>query len=323
LLAIINDILDLSKIEAGKMLIEHIDFNLTEIIDGAIHSLSFRAKEKGLKLSIKISPDVPKHLKGDPVRIRQVLFNLVGNAIKFTQEGSCKILVDLFEKQTSYIRFSISDTGVGITNQTLNHIFESFSQAETSTTRKFGGTGLGLTICKRLVELMKGSIWVESELGVGSTFYFTIPFEQGEKALKKKQEHYNVLPINTSLSILLAEDNLINQKVIIYYFKPRNHRIVAVNNGREAVDKLRAEKLDVILMDIQMPEVDGVTATRLIRSDSSGSFDIDIPIIALTAHALKGDKDKFLQAGMNEYLTKPVNFKKLEHILAKWFTDPA
>jgi signal transduction histidine kinase/CheY-like chemotaxis protein len=324
LMDIINDILDISKIEAGKMEIDSMPFNLVLTLEKIIESFSFTVHEKHIGLSYDIHPNVEINLKGDQQRLRQILINLIGNAVKFTRKGGVTVRVERSEFQPSEpwvvnLLFSISDTGVGISSEKLETIFDSFMQEDRTLTRHFGGTGLGLTISKQLVELMGGSIGVESNKGKGSRFYFTLPLKidkdadiQPEPVLKKElhlEEKKEKKVPRPEIKILLAEDNPINRKLIVALIEKKGWAVVAVDNGMEAVKSLnRSNGFDVILMDIQMPEMDGITATRKIRENKKWR---DIPIIALTAHALKGDREKFLETGMNDYLSKPLNYNEL------------
>jgi two-component system, sensor histidine kinase and response regulator len=463
LLNVINDILDFSKIEAGKVDLEEIDFDLHECIEGALKTLALRADEKGLELLCEVSPELSETVLGDPGRLRQILINLVGNALKFTMEGevALKVQAEVIEEKASTLHFIVSDTGVGIAPQKLKTIFDSFSQADTSTTREFGGTGLGLTISKRLIEMMGGRIWVESELGVGSRFHFTVRLGttveravviestaapvilrgvkvlivddnrtnrrileglvkrwgmnptvavDGEKALvelsaargandpygliltdmhmpkmdgfslvehiKEKTElstatimmltsggqrgdaarcgelgiaayllkpvrqselreaiarvlsakEQGAMPMITryslqadaepakSLDILLAEDNLVNQKLAIRLLEKRGHRVVVAGNGRDALVALEKRSFDLVLMDVQMPEMDGLEATRLLREKemSSGQHQ---PVVAMTALVMKGDRERCMAAGMDGYLSKPIRPVELDEVL--------
>jgi two-component system sensor histidine kinase/response regulator len=470
LLNVINDILDFSKIEAGKVDLEEIDFDFADCIEGALKTLALRADEKGLELLCEISPQIPATLSGDPGRLRQVLINLVGNALKFTAEGevSLKVSLEVVEDKSEVIHFTVADTGVGIAQDKLKAIFESFSQADTSTTREFGGTGLGLTISRRLVEMMGGRVWVESELGVGSKFHFTmrlqhasdkpeplpqrvldpvlngikvlivddnrtnrrildglvrhwgmvptsvsegslalaeldaaraanIPYElvltdmhmprmdgfglvenirqtpdaetatimmltsggqRGDaarcsemgiaayllkpvrqvelreaiarvlQAKKETGESRMITPYSLSersspaavsrrLNLLLAEDNLVNQKLAIRLLEKRGHQVTLAQNGKEALSAMEAQNFDLVLMDVQMPEMDGLEATRRhrVREQASGRRQ---SIVAMTALAMKGDKERCLDAGMDGYLTKPIRPQELDAVLDQY-----
>lgn len=333
LLSVVNDILDFSKIEAGKLDLEIIDFNTNSIVDEVVELLAARIQEKDLTLVRKIDSNVPLLLRGDPGRLRQILLNLVSNAIKFTKQGEVRIQVKL-ENETdthSTIRFMISDTGIGIQKDRMHRLFQSFSQVDNSTTREFGGTGLGLAISKQLVELMHGQIGVESELGIGSLFWFTVKLEN---QMIEKQENpplifgnltsNNNKPIkaepengSNKVKILLAEDNLTNQKVAKRFLEKLGHQVDLVCNGKEAVEVLKSTNYDLIFMDIQMPVMDGIEATKKIRNPESGILNNNVPIIAMTAYALKGDRERLLEAGMNDYIAKPINSKELARIVEK------
>ena len=467
LLSVINDILDFSKIEASKVDLEEIDFNLCECVEGALKTLALRADEKGLELLSEVVQGTPERVKGDPGRLRQILINLVGNALKFTSEGevSLKVQSDLLEDKTTTLHFVVSDTGMGIEPQKMDSIFESFNQADTSTTREFGGTGLGLTISKSLIEMMGGRIWVESVHGIGSQFHFTAKFgiaqvvhtvpqgaqhpailqgvkvlivddnrtnrrileglvkgwgmkptvmPDGEKALaelltaRTLNESYDLIltdmhmprmdgfglvesikqtpglsaatimmltsggqrgdavrceqlgisayllkPIRqaelreaiskvlqardrtggielitqgalknksyvpASLKILLAEDNPINQKLAIRLLEKRGHQVTVVNNGRQAVAAMETHTYDLVLMDVQMPEMDGLEATRLVR-EREKVIGTHQTIIAMTALVMKGDRERCMTAGMDAYLSKPISTNELDEILSRY-----
>jgi two-component system sensor histidine kinase/response regulator len=464
LLNVINDILDFSKIEAGKVDLEEIDFDLSECIEGTLKTLALRADEKGLELLCEVSHEVAESVVGDPGRLRQILLNLIGNALKFTTQGEVglKVQTDLIEDRTATLHFIVSDTGVGIAAEKLKTIFDSFSQADTSTTREYGGTGLGLTISKRLIEMMGGRIWVESEPGIGSRFHFTVRLgtgparevtvessvspvilrgvkvlivddnrtnrrileglvkrwgmiptatSDGEMALAEllaaqtaddpydliltdmhmpkmdgfalveyikqrlelststimmltsggqrgdaarcedlgisayllkpvrqselreaisrvlsAKEQAGVIPLITryslndpcdstkSLHILLAEDNAINQKLAIRLLEKRGHRVTVACNGRDALSALAKEPFDLVLMDVQMPEMDGLEATRLLREKEMASGHRQ-PVVAMTALVMKGDRERCIEAGMDGYLSKPIRPQELDEVL--------
>ncbi|MGA2300982.1 MAG: response regulator [Candidatus Acidiferrum sp.] len=466
LLTVINDILDFSKIEAGKIDLEVSDFDLRDSLESALKTVAVRADEKGLELLCDVAPDVPEQVRGDSTRLRQVLLNLVGNAIKFTERGevAVRVQIETFEGKECLLRFTVADTGVGIPPEKQKLIFEPFSQADATTTRKFGGTGLGLTISTRLVEMMGGKIWVESEMGQGAQFHFTlrlgkadakatqaagvspeivrgmkflvvddnrtnrriltamlqrwgmnpVSVEGGEEALvelslaqeagqpyelvltdmhmpvmdgftllQRIQENpslsaatiimltstgrpgdaqrclelgaaaYLMKPIRQAelreaiakalvarepekarraiaprppedarepasvLRVLLAEDNAVNQRLAVRLLEKRGHHIVLAANGREALEAIEKESFDLVLMDVQMPEMDGFEATAALRQieHSSGAH---LPVIALTAHAIKGDRERCLAAGMDGYLAKPIHPEELDHLLHKF-----
>ena len=328
LLGIINDILDFSKIEAGMLDIESQDFNLSfDVIDSVLNLSNNRALEKNISLYCKVSPNVPQFLVGDSLRLKQILINLISNAIKFTEQGEVIITIkngNSTDKTTELI-FNIQDSGIGITPEQIKKLFKPFTQADTSTTRQFGGTGLGLAICKQLTGLMGGNICVESDLGIGSTFTFTVNLglqdEQSpiivkaqEKVVEKIEavEEINILE-NTY--VLLAEDNKINQLVATEFLKTAGIKVDIAHNGKEAVAKaLDPENhYDAILMDVQMPEMDGIEATGIIRQQLK-----NIPIIAMTAYAMDEEKQKFIDAGMNTHVPKPIDSKLLYDTLTHW-----
>ncbi len=309
LLRLLNDILDFSKIEAGQLEMTGVDFDLQTTLDNVVDTLAVRAQKAGLELTCSIKPDVRTTLVGDPLRLGQIIVNLTANAIKFTQEGQVNISVETQKEEDSstFLYFTVSDTGIGIPPNQIETIFESFKQADDSTTRKYGGTGLGLAISKQLVEMMGGRIWVESELGKGSTFHFTARFQLSEREAIEVLQTKD-LPIQKAprqLSMLIVEDNPVNQKVAATMLKKRGHRVVMASDGKEALGALDRESVDLILMDIQMPEMDGFQATKLIREREKAKGG-HIPIVAMTAHALTGDRERCLAAGMDSYISKPI-----------------
>ncbi|MCD4676825.1 MAG: response regulator [Desulfobacula sp.] len=313
LLTLINDILDFSKIEAGKLAIEIIDFSIKNMMDAVINTLASKAFEKRLELFYLIEKNIPDNLSGDPARIRQILINLIGNAVKFTSQGKIFVKIKLKkELHKNYILlFEVKDTGIGIPIEKQGSIFDSFSQADTSTTRKFGGTGLGLAISKQLAQLMGGKIGVTSELDKGSIFWFTVKLKQhgfkpsDNEVISTKPNKKKYLKISSGLKILLAEDNIINQKVVSIMLEKLGHSITIAGDGRQTLNLYEQEPFDLILMDIQMPVMDGEEATRKIRSLEKKSK-THIPIIALTANAMKGDKERYLKSGMDGYVAKPL-----------------
>lgn len=320
LLSLIDDILDFSKIEAGKIEFESIEFELDKLVNVIMESFRATAKNKGIKLQAKVDQNVPNLLVGDPARLTQILNNLVSNALKFTEEGAVKLSVKELEDKDDLLRlqFSISDTGIGIEKERVNKIFDSFTQASHTTKRIFGGTGLGLTISKQLVKLQGGDISVQSELKKGSTFFVELEFKKGveEEAklqLVKESGDSNSL---SGLRILLAEDNLVNQKVMIRFLERWDAQMEVVDNGFEAVEALKRGSFDVILMDLQMPEMDGYEATEVIRK-LDDPYKRKIPIIALTAAALREVREKVYAAGMNAFITKPFNPSELKQKLSE------
>ncbi len=312
LLAIINDILDFSKIKSGKFRFEHVPFKPRHAIRKAIIPLQFKAEEKMVQLKVDIDDLVPETLMGDPLRLQQIIINLVGNALKFTNSGSVQVTAQCRESKAGFcdLEVLVRDTGIGIAKDKLQMIFESFTQNNVNTSRKYGGTGLGLAIVKQLVELQKGQVWVESELGEGSTFGFriqysitNIPVDRIPKIQSGSgQGEEDKQPLR-GLRLLIAEDNLINQKVVTHTLMRQGATSHVVANGKLAVDVLRegVEQFDAVLMDLQMPEMDGYTATQYIRNDLHN----DIPIIAMTADALKGEAERCFESGMNGYISKP------------------
>ena len=321
LMSIINDILDFSKIEAGKIEIETVDFDLVRVVSDLQKVFLPQIKSKGLKFQLQLPPLSHQGFKGDPVRIRQVLTNLIGNAIKFTAKGSVSLNIKSLNDtaQTTKLRFEITDTGAGISASAQKKLFQAFSQADTSVTRRYGGSGLGLSICKDLVELMKGHIGLESEEATGSCFWFELELEKSDMPLAKP-ETLNSQSLKMDLKnfkILIAEDNITNQKIAIAHLNKLGYAADVVANGREAINALRARPYDLVLMDCQMPELDGYAATRLLRADTSALCS-QVPIIALTANAIQGDKERCLEAGMSDYLSKPFKRDELQEVLAKW-----
>jgi len=377
LLGLINDILDFSKIEAGKLDLETLDFDLQSLLDDFSATMALRTRNKGLELLCATDPDVPTLLSGDPGRLRQILTNLAGNAVKFTHQGEVAVRISRVmetsenKKGSCLLRFSIRDTGIGIPADKIGMLFQHFTQVDASTTRQYGGTGLGLAICKQLAGMMGGEIGVKSVLGQGSEFWFTARFRLRADAARKVASPPAELSGVRALSsgadgvpralatrptagealpdfahrkarILLAEDNITNQQVALGILKKLGLSADAVANGREALEALKILPYDLVLMDVQMPEMDGLQATRRIRSQESDPGDERgtrkggggprnseflprpsgrIPIIALTAHAMQGDKDRCLEAGMNDYLTKPVSPRALAEALEKWLPE--
>ncbi|MBF0527891.1 MAG: response regulator [Deltaproteobacteria bacterium] len=330
LLALLDDILDFAKIEMDKLELEIINFDLRQLVESLVRTMIVLAQAKGLELKAHISPQVPAVLKGDPVRLKQILVNLTGNAIKFTHSGSVILNIEpanpvaagpeVMEPHPDVrLQFSVKDTGVGVPSENLNSIFDYFSQGDSSITRRYGGTGLGLAICRRLVHLMGGDIWLESRPDSGSTFYFTAVFQPREPADLNALETVFTSPMQTPLfRILLVDDHPVNLKVGKRYLTKRGHSVAVAANGLEALERLKERRFDIVLMDLEMPEMDGIEATHRIREGQGGAAAREIPIIAMTAHALTGFKEKCLAAGMNDFLTKPVDFQHLEKIFAQY-----
>ncbi len=333
LLDIINDILDFSKIEAGRMDLERQPFGLRECVKEAVDLLANEAAEKDLNLTYKVDDEVPAAIWGDVTRLRQILINLLNNAIKFTEDGEVVVRVRRGEAIVSpdhstllpppyfLLHFSVRDTGIGIPAERQDRLFQSFSQVDTSTTRKYGGTGLGLAISNRLVEMMKGKMWVESEVDVGSTFHFTIQAKEAEPSEAPAAEVGTVqrpqfdseMAERLPLRILLVEDNLVNQKLAARLLERLGYQADLAANGLEALDALRRQAYDVVLMDVLMPEMDGMEATRRIRREIAQEQQPHI--IAVTANAMKEDREKYLSAGMDDYLSKPIRVQELVEAL--------
>ena len=307
LLRILNDVLDFSKIESRKLELETRPFDIGALIDRVVKPLALQAEQKGLRLRSEIASAVPPWVMGDAGRLCQVLTNLVANAIKFTPAGGIDLQV---QRENDRIHFSVSDTGIGIPIEKQQTIFEPFSQAEASTTRRFGGTGLGLTISSTLVQLMNGKLWVESAPGAGSTFHVAVPCVVADSThIKRSTASAVPLPPSRPQRVLLAEDNVVNQKVVLGILSTRGHAVTVVDNGRDAVAAVRAGRFDVVLMDVQMTEMDGFEATAAIRALDETRR--GVPIIAMTAHAMRGDRERCLAAGMDGYVPKPVDARIL------------
>ncbi|MDB5308168.1 MAG: Histidine kinase [Gemmataceae bacterium] len=335
LLGVINDVLDFSKIEAGKLDLNPTPLVLRDLVEDTLKALARGAHEKGLELICALAPDLPGVVTGDPVRLRQVLTNLVGNAIKFTDRGEVVIRAEADAGADGYrLRVAVSDTGIGIPADRLQAVFDPFVQADGSTTRKYGGTGLGLTICSRLVGLMGGRVWAESEVGLGSTFRFEVGLGRAPAAaaaLAAGADQAAAAPPppggdrgarSRALRVLLAEDQPVNQRYAVRLLEKLGHTITVAGTGREAVAAAAARPFDLILMDVQMPEVDGFEATGLIRRAEAGTGR-RTPVVAITAHAMKGDRERCLAAGMDDYLSKPVVRDELLEVLARVAARPA
>lgn len=332
LLALINDILDFSKIESGKLALEQQPFNLKACLQESLNLFRAEAAEKGLDLVLQMHPEIPNTILGDCLRLRQILLNLLSNAMKFTERGQITVTAQLMAgtepataapRNRCWIQFAVQDTGIGIAPDRIERLFLAFSQVDSSTTRKYGGSGLGLAISKRLVEMMQGQIWVESQVGQGSTFYFTILAAAGPEAQRALPPISSSGPSCSSLSrqppsqqplqILLVEDNLINQKVACLLLDKLGYTADVAANGREALAALHRQPYDAVLMDIQMPELDGLEVARQIRREWSPGQQ---PwIIAMTANALQGDREACLAAGMDDYLSKPIAIQDLDQVL--------
>jgi len=330
LLIIINDILDISKIEAGKLTIEKVDFDIRKELNAALAIFPELASNKSLYFDLVVEPDVPEFLMGDPARIRQVLVNFVGNAIKFTHDGCVQVSVSLLpinndslSETTKLVCFAVKDTGIGLSPESIPKLFQKFEQADASTTRKFGGSGLGLAISKQLIEAMSGTVNVKSELGEGSTFQFVLSMPIG-KAIANSQIDIEQTPHTHKLHILCAEDFETNQLIIRTILENMGHDIVIVENGKLALEQLVDDDFDLVLMDGRMPEMDGVEATKLIRKGYWKDTVIrnnTIKIIALTANVTEEDRNRYLAAGMNDFLSKPIDERLLHHIIETTITE--
>jgi|GEM_PF-1589627 len=311
LLDLINDILDLSRIEARGLSLEEIDFSLHQILRDAERTFVARAREKNLELELVVDDALPDGLRGDPMRLRQILVNLIGNALKFTNEGKVEVRAAGQRHENGFeLHCSVRDSGIGMSPEQQELIFEAFAQADTSTTRRYGGSGLGLAISVNLAQLMGGRIWVDSAPGEGSTFHFLAYFKPAQQAPAVIMAPLVASDHFEPRRILLAEDNPLNQKVAVGILREAGHEVSVVNDGREAVAALAQTSFDIVLMDVQMPEMDGFAATQLIR-ESEATSGIHTPIIALTAHAMKGDRERCLAAGMDDYISKPIDRKKI------------
>jgi signal transduction histidine kinase/ActR/RegA family two-component response regulator len=323
LMQIINDILDLSKIEAEKLTIDPVAFRLREWLVESVKPSVVSAEEKGLELAMSVADDVPDEVVADSTRLHQVLINLVGNAIKFTAQGQIDVTVQLDQASvaddppaaqaggdtTATLLFSVADTGIGIPRDRQRDVFRAFTQADSSTTRRYGGTGLGLTISRNLAAMMGGRMWMESEEGEGSTFYFTtkvaVPAVQPTRPLAPR-DFATLAPARRTLRVLLVDDNMVNQRLAARLLEKRGHSVITAATGREALDMIERQHFDVAIMDVQMPDVDGLTATGVIREREKASGG-HLPIVAMTAHAMTGDRQRCLDAGMDGYLAKPID----------------
>ncbi len=325
LLDLLNDILDLSKVEAGQLTLEKVRFDLQEVVSRAVELVGIRASAKGLKIETEIAPDVPNWLIGDPARLRQVLINLLGNSTKFTERGQLQVRVarDPQGAGPASLLFAVSDTGIGIPREQLPKIFESFTQADASTTRKYGGTGLGLAICKRLAEAMRGRIWAESTVGAGSTFYFTAEFgAAAAPPAEAKAAAPAVLP-SAPLRILVADDSEDNCSVIRAYLKGTSCQLEFVGDGVAALEKLKTGQYDLALVDVHMPRMDGHAAVRAFRAYERAQDRAALPVLALTADAFKESVDRSLASGFTMHLAKPIRKATLMEAIARHGRAPA
>jgi signal transduction histidine kinase/ActR/RegA family two-component response regulator len=351
LLTIIDDVLDYSKIEAGRMTIEQIDFDLRAVCDEVCAILQSAVAERGLTMTVAFDGSLPAIIRGDPVRIRQILLNLASNAVKFTERGAVRI--EAARSAGEQIKISVTDSGIGITAEQMERLFKRFTQADSSTTRRYGGTGLGLAISKTLVELMGGAIGAQSDPGSGSTFWITLPLIAGaasrgdstaassmgaERFMETKP--FIEVPVLTAAvtepsatsaapsaiparhaaaaRVLLVEDNFVNQRVAVYMLAKLGHPVDVAKHGREAVEMLQKARYELVLMDCQMPEMDGFEATRIIRDRTSEVLEHDVPVVAMTANAFPEDRARAIACGMNDFLAKPVDRAVLAAMLAKW-----
>ena len=328
MLGIINDILDISQIETGRVELEATQFDLYETVERACVPAGLEAQAKGVKLEVNVDPRAPRQVLGDGARVRQVIMNLVGNAVKFTSKGSVTVRVaERTEPGVNGVRFEVVDTGIGIDPTIIERMFEPFVQADGSTTRQYGGNGLGLSIAKELVELMGGIIGGESEPGRGSAFWFEVPLQKVATTSGHTAREHAVMrderPADPSAPIVLVvEDSPVNRLVAVRVLERCGYRVHVVNDGREALDALSTQVYDVVLMDCQMPEVDGYEATRELRLREQGGKR-HTPVIAMTAHAMTGDRERCLEAGMDDYLAKPVRSQALVEVLERWIGESA
>ena len=323
LLQVINDILDISKIEAGRMTLEPVAFELREQLDRCMKTLAYRAKEKGLVLRCDVTPDVPNHLVGDWMRLQQILINLVGNALKFTDKGRVVVTVDMeaHHSAEAMLHVAVADTGIGVPADRQAAIFDAFTQADGSTARSHGGTGLGLTISRTFVEMMGGRLWLESEPWKGSTFHFTLKVTVRPDVVETVTPGTRSNEAIASLKILLAEDNRVNRFLAVRLLEKEGHVVETAVNGRAAVEALQQDRFDLALMDLQMPEMDGFEATAIIREQERATG-VHLPIIALTANAMVGDEQRCLDAGMDGYVSKPIDIRRLVSEIARVYQAP-
>ncbi|MDX8382951.1 MAG: ATP-binding protein, partial [Ghiorsea sp.] len=312
------------KIEAGKMSVEPIPFSVSSVVGGVADTLTAKARDKSVTLIYRIDDALSDTLIGDPGRLRQILLNLTDNALKFTKEGTVtlKVLHQQTENNISMVHFAVSDTGIGLSEQGKKRLFQPFSQADSSTTRKYGGTGLGLSICARLIALMKGEIILESELGKGSTFSFSIPLPIAAPLVQRSSPSSPGKALKYhDAKVLLVEDNAVNQRVASLHLKKMGIAPDVKQNGQEAVDAVQEQGYDIIFMDCQMPVMDGFVATERIRAFEAEKDNQHQTIVAMTANAMKGDKERCLAAGMDDYLSKPISAAALSKVLQHWLND--
>ncbi|MCB0395783.1 MAG: response regulator [Flavobacteriales bacterium] len=321
LMRIIDDVLDLSKIESGKLSIEEQGFDIVEMVRDLVNSVAYRAHEQGIEMKLDLDIDIPPVVVGDPVRINQILLNLVSNAIKFTHEGGVQLSVKVHsqDQDKCLLRFMVADSGIGIPKEKQEQIFEEFEQAHKGNTRKYGGTGLGLSIVKRLTSMMDGRMKLQSKEGKGTTFTIDLPFRITDKPLSENatEDMGRLRDVLSDKCILLVEDNKLNQMVASDFLASMGIKVSIANDGQEAMEWLRKQQADLVLMDIQMPRMDGYETTRMIREELKSP----VPIIAMTAHAINGEERRCKAAGMNDYISKPLKkitlYKKIAQLISK------
>ncbi len=323
LLSLLNDILDYSKIEAGKLELEHTVFHLKELMEEAVDTFVIHTRNKNISMQTHFDRLLPEYVSGDPTRLKQILSNLISNSIKFTAEGQITISAEVTETNDTCakVKFIVSDTGIGIPDEKIDLLFQSFKQLDNSTTRKYGGSGLGLSIVKNLIEMMQGDIRVESKIGAGSSFIFSIPFElaQAPKEPARKSIANNSPNSNNNLNIIVAEDSKVNQELIKLFLAKKNLKADYADDGKMLLQMLESNKYQLILMDMQMPEIDGLEATSTIREKEKANGE-HVIIIALTANAMKGDRELCINTGMDDYLAKPLRFNDLSNMIDKYFS---
>jgi two-component system sensor histidine kinase/response regulator len=316
LLRIINDVLDISKIEAGKVSLEHIGFSLKTVIDTLASVFSARSGDEEVEVLYDIAPNIPEVLVGDPLRLEQVLSNLCSNALKFTDKGQIivRAKVKALNTETVELQFSVQDSGIGIDKKQAGKLFQPFNQADDYITRKYGGTGLGLSICKHLVAEMQGKIWLESEQGLGSTFFFTAIFDCAETNMARTEidSHYRCITFTENFSVLVVDDSELNLEIISEMLKDMDLEVFQAKSGKEAIELIANNKYDLVFMDIQMPLMDGLEVTTIIRQDERFN---SLPIVAMTAHAMDYDEQKSFSVGMQGHLTKPIDAEILEQTI--------
>jgi TMAO reductase system sensor TorS len=320
LLSVINDVLDFSKIEAGRMALEDAAFDPRELVQSVLDLFGPRVRGKGLSLQTSVDPAMPKAMLGDPGRLRQVLMNLVGNAVKFTEHGGITVRILRAAQCEDRYRVEVRDTGIGISPEAQGQLFQAFTQADSSTTRRFGGTGLGLAITRQIVELMGGQIQVTSATDIGSTFWFELPLRESDVLPDDTYEDL-AKTFRCHANILVVEDNMVNQLVARKQLERYGARVTVAANGLEAVEAIGRERYDLVFMDCQMPEMDGFEATRAIRRAEGEDPANPLPIVALTANAFSGDEKRCRDAGMNEFLTKPLRPVQMVRALMKWLPE--